>query len=33
MLDVTDGAITRAQLSADRLGLHRALLDLQKVRT
>ena len=33
MLDVTDGAISRAQLSADRLGLHRALLDLQKVRT
>lgn len=30
MLDVADGAVVRAQLSADRLGLHRALLDLQK---
>lgn len=30
MLDVADGAVVRAQLSADRLGLHRTLLDLQR---
>lgn len=30
MLDVTDGRVIRAQLSADRLGLQRALLDRQR---
>lgn len=30
MLDVADGRVTRAQLSADRLGLHRNLLDRQR---
>ena len=27
LIDVIDGKVTRAQVSADRLGLHRALLD------
>ena len=31
MLDVdAAGAVTRVQLSADRLGLHRTLLDLSR---
>lgn len=32
MVDVADGQIMRAQISADRLGLHRALLDCQGTR-
>ena len=32
MLDVTDGVVTRAQVSGDRLGLHRHLLTLQRER-
>jgi hypothetical protein len=30
ILDVAEGRVTRAQLSADRLGLHRTLLDRQR---
>jgi SnoaL-like polyketide cyclase len=30
LIDVSDGKVTRAQVSADRLGLHRALLDAGK---
>jgi predicted ester cyclase len=32
MIDVADGAVTRAQVSGDRLGLHRHLLALQRER-
>lgn len=32
MIDVADGAVTRAQVSGDRLGLHRTLLTLQRER-
>lgn len=32
MIDVADGKVTRAQVSGDRLGLHRTLLTLQRER-
>jgi hypothetical protein len=32
MIDVAGGAVTRAQVSGDRLGLHRHLLTLQRER-